>query len=148
MDDRQLRRAGLDYRELARVVVHPDWEHCLAALAGRRMYAVSSRGSRLYTDAAYAPGDAFLFGPEAAGLPDPLLASFPEERRFGAPLRPGKRSPNLSHAVAVLGSEAGRQQGIADGAWAAPHEGGPAGDKTGGGTTRVTRQSENRENTH
>ncbi len=116
MDDRQLRRAGLDYHELATVVVHRDWDACLRALAGRRLFAVSARAGTRYTEAAFAPGDAFLFGPETAGLPDALLESVPGERRLRLPMRPGNRSLNLSNAVAVVVYEAWRQQGFESGA--------------------------------
>ena len=116
MDDRRLRRAGLDYHELATVAVHRDWSACLAALPGRRLFAVSARASRRYTEVAYAPGDAFLFGPETAGLPDAMLECVPEERRLRLPMRPGNRSLNLSNAVAVVVYEAWRQQGFEGGA--------------------------------
>ncbi len=113
MDDRQLRRAGLDYHELATVRVHPDWVHCLAAVEGRRMFAVSTRARVPHTEPAYRPGDAFVFGPETAGLPEELLAQFPEDRRLRLPMRPGNRSLNLSNAVAVVVYEAWRQNGFA-----------------------------------
>jgi tRNA (cytidine/uridine-2'-O-)-methyltransferase len=116
MDDRQLRRAGLDYHELATVVVHRDWAACRAALAPRRLFAVSARASTRYTDVAFAAGDAFLFGPETAGLPEALLESIEPERRIRLPMRPGNRSLNLSNAVAVVVYEAWRQQGFAEGA--------------------------------
>jgi len=116
MEDRQLRRAGLDYHELATVTVHRDWPACLAALAGRRMFAVSARAGRRYTEVAFQPGDAFLFGPETAGLPEELLQSFPPERRLRLPMRPGNRSLNLSNAAAVLVYEAWRQRGFEGGA--------------------------------
>jgi len=116
MDDRQLRRAGLDYRELATVVVHRDWDACLAALAGRRLFAVSARGTVPYAEVAYAAGDAFVFGAETAGLPDEILSAFPEQRRLRLPMRSGNRSLNLSNAVAVVVYEAWRQRGFAGGA--------------------------------
>ncbi len=115
MDDRQLKRAGLDYHELATVTVHPDWDHLVAALAGRRLFAVTARGAVPFGAPSYIPGDAFVFGPEAAGLPEALLATFPEERRLRLPMRPGNRSLNLSNAVAVTVFEAWRQQGYAGG---------------------------------
>lgn len=110
MDDRQLRRAGLDYHELATVTVHPSWEACLAALPAGRRFAVSTRGSVLYTSVAYEPDDAFVFGPETAGLPEDVLAGFSPERRLRLPMRPGNRSLNLSNAVAVALFEAWRQR--------------------------------------
>ena len=115
MDDRQLRRAGLDYHELATVVVHRDWDACLAALEDRRLFAVSARGERRFTEVAFARGDAFVFGPETAGLPEEMLALFPAERRLRLPMRRGNRSLNLSNAVAVVVYEAWRQNGFAGG---------------------------------
>jgi tRNA (cytidine/uridine-2'-O-)-methyltransferase len=112
MDDRQLRRAGLDYHELATVVVHRDWDACRAALGERRVFAVSTRGAIPYDEVAYAEGDAFLFGPETAGLPADLLETFAPERRLRLPMRPGNRSLNLSNAVAVVVYEAWRQLGF------------------------------------
>src|SRR5262245_32127123 len=72
MDDKQLRRAGLDYHELARVTVHPDWEDCARALPGR-VFAVSTRGGTRHTEVAYRPDDAFVFGGETSGLPAAML---------------------------------------------------------------------------
>jgi tRNA (cytidine/uridine-2'-O-)-methyltransferase len=113
MDDRQLRRAGLDYHELATVSVHRDWAACLEALGERRLFAFSTRGTGRYTDVAYRPGDAFVFGAETSGLPAKVLENFPAERRLRLPMRPGNRSLNLSNAVAVVVFEAWRQQGFA-----------------------------------
>ena len=113
LDDRRLRRAGLDYHDLATVVVHPDWARCLEAISSGRVFAVSSRGSTPYTQPAYRPGDAFVFGPETAGLPQDILESFPAADRLRLPMRPGNRSLNLSNAVAVVVFEAWRQQGFA-----------------------------------
>jgi tRNA (cytidine/uridine-2'-O-)-methyltransferase len=115
MDDRQLKRAGLDYHELATVSVHRDWAHCLAALGERRIFALSTRGNVRYTDVAYRPDDAFVFGAETAGLPAAMLEGFPAQRRLCLPMRPGNRSLNLSNAVAVVVFEAWRQRGF-DGA--------------------------------
>lgn len=113
MEDRLLRRAGLDYHELADVHRHADWEACRGALGdGRRMFAFSTRGSRLFTEVAYQPGDVFVFGAETAGLPAALLAAFPESMRLRLPMRPGNRSLNLSNAVAVAVFEAWRQAGF------------------------------------
>ena len=113
MDDRQLRRAGLDYHEMANVRLHRDWAACRAALAGQRLFAVSTRGSASYTEPRYAPGDAFVFGPETRGLPQSLLEEFPPERRLRLPMRPGNRSLNLSNAVAIVVFEAWRQLAFA-----------------------------------
>jgi tRNA (cytidine/uridine-2'-O-)-methyltransferase len=116
MDDRQLKRAGLDYHELATVSVHRDWKSCLEALGAARLFALSTRGTVGYTDIAYGRGDAFVFGSETAGLPPDVLEGFPGERRLRLPMRPGNRSLNLSNAVAVVVFEAWRQQGFAGGA--------------------------------
>ena len=116
MEDRQLRRAGLDYHELANVVVHRDWEACREALGEARCFAVSSRGEAPFAQARFQPGDAFVFGAETAGLPQALLERFPPERRIRLPMRSGNRSLNLSNAVAVVVFEAWRQHGYAGGA--------------------------------
>lgn len=111
MDDRQLKRAGLDYHEYASVMTHRDWDTCRAALSGRRMFALTTRASRLYTDVRYAAQDVFVFGAETRGLPQPILDEIPERLRL--PMRPGNRSLNLSNAVAVVVFEAWRQLGFA-----------------------------------
>jgi tRNA (cytidine/uridine-2'-O-)-methyltransferase len=112
LEDRQLKRAGLDYHEMANVAVHRDWTACRAALAGRRLFAVSTRGSVNYAEVRYAAGDAFVFGPETSGLPQAMLEEFALERRLRLPMRPGNRSLNLSNAVAVVVFEAWRQLGF------------------------------------
>lgn len=109
LDDRKLRRAGLDYREFADVQEHPSLEACLGSLDRPDVYALSTRGGRRYTDVGYVPGDTFLFGPETRGLPRALLDGLPPERRLRIPMRPDNRSLNLSNAVAVLLYEAWRQ---------------------------------------
>ena len=115
MDDRQLKRAGLDYHEMASVQVHGDWAACRAALAGRRMYAASTRGAVRYADARFAADDVFVFGAETRGLPQAILEEIPPGRRLRLPMLPGNRSLNLSNAVAVLVYEAWRQLGFAGG---------------------------------
>jgi len=110
LEDRELKRAGLDYHEYARLVVHKDWRACCASLHAKRIFAFSTRAKRRYTEPQYQPGDALLFGPETRGLPAEILASLPEEQRLRLPLRPGNRSLNLSNAVAVAVYEAWRQQ--------------------------------------
>ena len=115
IDDRELRRAGLDYHEYANLVVHKNWEAACAHLRGKRMFAFSTRAQRRYTEAEFRAGDAFLFGPETRGLPEEILQSLPAEQRLRLPLRPGNRSLNLSNAVAVTVYEAWRQQGFTGG---------------------------------
>lgn len=112
MDDRQLRRAGLDYHELATVSVHRDWGACRARLDGRRMFALSTRGETRYSEVRFARDDVFVFGQETRGLPGELLREFAPERRLRLPMRPGNRSLNLSNAVAVVVFEAWRQLGF------------------------------------
>jgi len=116
MEDRLLRRAGLDYHELATVCVHRDWTHCSAALGSRRRFALTTQASSSLAQAVFAPGDVFVFGGEAAGLPPAVLAEFHEAQRLRLPMRPGNRSLNLSNAVAVVVYEAWRQAGFAGGA--------------------------------
>ncbi len=115
LDDRQLRRAGLDYHEFATLTVHPDWDACAKAFEGRRMFAFSTRGRILYTSVRFQRDDVLVFGGETAGLPQELLDTFAPERRLRLPLRPGNRSLNLSNAVAVAVYEAWRQNGFEGG---------------------------------
>ena len=116
MDDRELKRAGLDYHEYARVRVHRDFATCRAAIDGdrrRRWHAfTTAAGASLY-DARFAAGDVLVFGCETAGLPPDILREFPLEARLRIPMRPGVRSLNLSNAVAVAVYEAWRQAGFA-----------------------------------
>jgi tRNA (cytidine/uridine-2'-O-)-methyltransferase len=113
MDDRQLKRAGLDYHEMANVTVHADWQRCRAAFGSRRLFALTTAAARNAYDARFASGDVFVFGAETAGLPPAVLAEFAEDRRLRLPMRPGNRSLNLSNAVAVVVFEAWRQLGFA-----------------------------------
>jgi tRNA (cytidine/uridine-2'-O-)-methyltransferase len=113
MDDRDLKRAGLDYHEYARVTVHRDYAACRAALdAGRarRWFALTTKGGHSLYDAQFEAGDVFVFGCETAGLPDAIVAHFAASARLAIPMRPGVRSLNLSNAVAVTVYEAWRQQ--------------------------------------
>jgi tRNA (cytidine/uridine-2'-O-)-methyltransferase len=116
LEDAQLRRAGLDYHEYARLQVHDTLEAALAAIAPRRLFALSTRGTTRFDTPRYAEGDAFLFGPETRGLPDDVLAQVPDAQRLRLPMQPGNRSLNLSNAIAVVVFEAWRQQDFAGGA--------------------------------
>ena len=113
LDDRELKRAGLDYHEYASLIVHKDWRAACEHLQGRRMFAFSTRAEHRYTEPEYRAGDALLFGPETRGLGPDILDALPPERRLRLPLRPGNRSLNLSNAVAVAVYEAWRQLGFA-----------------------------------
>ncbi len=115
LDDRDLKRAGLDYHEWSTLKVHTDWPSCRAVLGEARVFATSTRNSLRHDVVAYAEGDAFLLGPESRGLPEWLLDEFAAERRIRIPMRPGQRSLNLSNAGAVLVYEAWRQLGFAGG---------------------------------
>jgi tRNA (cytidine/uridine-2'-O-)-methyltransferase len=112
MDDRQLKRAGLDYHEYASVRVHADWQACLEVLNRERLFALTTRGKSNLYETRFKEGDAFVFGSETAGLPENLLERFKPEMRLRLPMRPGNRSLNLSNAVAVTVFEAWRQLGF------------------------------------
>ena len=112
LEDRQLRRAGLDYHDMARVEVHRDWETCRRALGERRLFAFSTRGLRSYAEIEFRVGDAFVFGAETKGLEQSLLEQFPPLTRLRLPMLAGNRSINLSNAVAVVVFEAWRQIGF------------------------------------
>jgi len=113
LDDARVKRAGLDYHELARVQEHADLPACLAALGDARVFAVETGDGRRFDELRYQAGDAFLFGRETAGLPRDLLDGWPADRRIRLPMVPGNRSLNLSNAVAVVVFEAWRQLGYA-----------------------------------
>ncbi|WP_069384986.1 tRNA (uridine(34)/cytosine(34)/5-carboxymethylaminomethyluridine(34)-2'-O)-methyltransferase TrmL [Halomonas caseinilytica] len=109
LNDKRLRRAGLDYHEWARVRVHRDWDAFIGTVSPRRVFAVSTRGRTGYHEPAYGPGDALVFGPETRGLPQAMLDALPETQRLRIPMLPESRSLNLSNACAILVYEAWRQ---------------------------------------
>lgn len=115
LEQRQLRRAGLDYGDLVAVTVHRHLEACLAALASRvvSLYAIETGGGRALHEAKFRPGDALLFGPETRGLSPATLSAVRPENILRIPMRPGNRSLNLSNAVAIVVYEAWRQVGFA-----------------------------------
>ncbi len=112
LDDKHLRRAGLDYHEYAEVQVYDYLAQCLEALARPRLFALTTKGQRSPYAVAFKAGDALLFGPESRGLPPEVLAEVPAEQRLRLPMCPGNRSLNLSNAVAVTVFEAWRQCGF------------------------------------
>jgi len=112
MDDRQLKRAGLDYHEYASVRVHADWGSCIETLAGQRIFALTTSGRISVFESSFRANDVFVFGSETAGLPESILRDINPERRLRLPMRPGNRSLNLSNAVAVTLFEAWRQLGF------------------------------------
>ena len=115
LEDKKLRRAGLDYREFAELKTHADYPAFRAELGEARVFAISTKGPRHYHKAAFKPGDVLLFGPETRGLPDEVLNGLPAQQVLRIPMRADSRSMNLSNAAAVMVYEAWRQQGF-DGA--------------------------------
>ena len=117
LDDRQLRRAGLDYHEYAPLQTHANWDAMIEALQPRpeRMFAFTTRGSRLIGSVRFEPGDCFVFGAETRGLPEAVRERFAPEQRLRLPMREGQRSLNLSNSVAVTVFEAWRQHDYAGG---------------------------------
>lgn len=112
LDDKRLRRAGLDYHEWARVQLHDDLESCLQTLKPKRVWALTTKSQRCYTDVDFAAGDLLLFGPETRGLPADVISQYGGLR---LPMLADSRSLNLSNACAVVVYEAWRQLGF-DGA--------------------------------
>ena len=116
LNDKKLRRAGLDYHEFTALREHTSLADCLTELgAGRRVFALSTRGSRNYAEAEYRSGDVFVLGPETRGLPQNILDSLPPEQVVRLPMRPDNRSLNLANAAAILLYEAWRQNEFAGG---------------------------------
>ena len=112
MEDKHMRRAGLDYHEYAHVARHPSWQDFLAKPAADRMFALTTKGSRTAHDARFLEGDWLVFGSETAGLPQAIRESFAEAQRLRLPMLEGQRSLNLSNSVAVIVYEAWRQNGF------------------------------------
>ena len=119
LDDRSLRRSGLDYHDLAAVTIHADLDACVRTLGGARLFAVETGGRQCYGDVEIRAGDAFLFGPETRGLPAEVLDRIGREASLFIPMRAGSRSINLSNAVALVAYEAWRQLGFSGAAAAA-----------------------------
>lgn len=112
MDDKRMRRAGLDYREFADVQLYPDLASFQQAQDSTRLFAVTTRGSTLYSQVRFQPGDAVVFGPETRGLPDTLLATLQAQQKLRIPMKADSRSLNLSNAVALVAYEGLRQLGF------------------------------------
>ncbi len=113
LDEKSLRRAGMDYTDIAGIEEHTDFSAFMRQQQPTRLFACSTRGSIPYADAAFLPGDTLLFGPETRGLPQALLDELPSKQRLSIPMYPDNRSLNLSNAVAIILYEAWRQQGFA-----------------------------------
>jgi tRNA (cytidine/uridine-2'-O-)-methyltransferase len=116
LDDKSLRRGGLDYHDLADLKVHENLEACLALLGKARVFTVETGGLIRYSDVTVRPGDAFLFGPETRGLPPQVLDRIGRDHSLYIPMRPQCRSINLSNAVAIIAFDAWRQMHFLGGA--------------------------------
>ena len=112
LDDKRLRRAGLDYGEWQDMQVHDSWESFLQDCQPNNLYAISTKGSKRYTDAEFSPGDYVVFGPETRGLPSDLLEQLDPQYVLRIPMQAGSRSMNLSNATSVIVYEAWRQLGF------------------------------------
>jgi tRNA (cytidine/uridine-2'-O-)-methyltransferase len=112
-EEKKLRRAGLDYHDLSRVERYADFQQFTHAMAGRRIYACTTKGTMGYSEVSYQPDDVLLFGSETSGLPAEVRAQFPATHLIRIPMMPNNRSLNLSNAVAIISFEAWRQQGFA-----------------------------------
>ena len=115
LDDKSLRRSGLDYHDLVSVNVHESFDACVGSLAGARVFAVETGGGRRYSEVVYRAGDALLFGSETCGLPHATLERVGRANVVSIPMRRGSRSLNLSNAVALVAYEAWRQLGFSEG---------------------------------
>ena len=111
LDNKKLRRAGLDYKEMTRVRDYPDLDTFLSQIKPDRIFACSTKGHKTHSDAHFLPGDAFIFGPETRGLPEDYLATLPDDHILRIPMLKNSRSMNLSNSVAVILYEAWRQIG-------------------------------------
>ncbi|MGM0481521.1 MAG: tRNA (cytidine(34)-2'-O)-methyltransferase [Pseudomonadota bacterium] len=109
LDEKKVRRAGLDYRDLAAVTLHKDWLSFLQTVSFNRIFACTTRGNTRYTDVTYQAGDVLLFGPETRGLPMEVLNTFAEQNWLRLPMASNSRSLNLSNCVAIFAYEAWRQ---------------------------------------
>jgi tRNA (cytidine/uridine-2'-O-)-methyltransferase len=115
LSDKHLKRAGLDYHEYAELKVYENWAACQQALQGKRMFAITTKGSTRHTDLTFKDEDVFVFGPESRGLPEDIRAQFTPAHRVRLPMLPHSRSLNLSNSAAILLYEAWRQIGFSGG---------------------------------
>lgn len=115
LSDKHLKRAGLDYHEYAELTVYENWAECQQSLQGKRMFALTTKGSTRHTDLQFKDEDVFVFGPESRGLPEDIRSQFAPEHRVRLPMLPHSRSLNLSNSAAILLYEAWRQTGFPGG---------------------------------
>ena len=111
-EEKQLRRAGLDYHDLSNVQRHEDFDAFILAVKPERVFAITTKGKTRYTDASFKLGDVLLFGSETEGLPPQVMEQIPEQDRLLIPMQPNNRSLNLSNSVSILVYEAWRQLGF------------------------------------
>ncbi|MBV2130093.1 tRNA (cytidine(34)-2'-O)-methyltransferase [Arsukibacterium indicum] len=114
-EEKKLRRAGLDYHDLANVSRYVDYQSFAAAMTGKRILALTTKGSQPFQQQQFLPDDVLLFGSETAGLSDSVRDTIPVSQRIRLPMRPGARSLNLANTVAIVCYEAWRQHGFAGG---------------------------------
>ena len=114
LDEKRLRRAGMDYRDMTVVVEHESFAAFSQAMAGKRVFALTTRASQSYADTAFQPDDVLLFGPETRGLPESLLGILPSDCKLRIPMLPESRSLNLSNTVSIVAYEALRQHAFMD----------------------------------
>ncbi|CAG8999945.1 MAG: tRNA (cytidine(34)-2'-O)-methyltransferase [Candidatus Celerinatantimonas neptuna] len=115
LDEKKLRRAGLDYHDLVNVTIYPNYDEFIHQMGEHRIFACTTKGTHSYTDVAYQEGDILLFGAETHGLTPDVMASIAPENRIRIPMQPTSRCLNLSNSVAVISYEAWRQQGFPGG---------------------------------
>ena len=115
LEDKQLRRAGLDYHEFSTLKVYENWAECKVALVDKRLFAITTKGSTRHSDVKFKADDVFIFGPETRGLPEAIRNEFKPERRLRLPMLADSRSLNLSNSAAVLLYEAWRQENFIGG---------------------------------
>ena len=112
LEEKKLRRAGLDYHEFTALTVHKNWQAFVDAVQPKRCCAITTKGERWHTDVAFEEGDAIVMGPESRGLPDAMLDTLSQEEKIRIPMMPDSRSLNLSNATSVIVYEAWRQLGF------------------------------------
>jgi tRNA (cytidine/uridine-2'-O-)-methyltransferase len=114
LDEKKLRRAGMDYRDMATIKEHDNFQKFLETVEDKNIYALTTKGKCGYSEAKFEAGDILLFGPETRGLPEEVLASLAEHQKLRLPMLAESRSLNLSNTVAIVAYEALRQQGFGD----------------------------------
>ncbi|MFT7108526.1 MAG: tRNA (cytidine/uridine-2'-O-)-methyltransferase [Psychrobacter glaciei] len=112
LDEKKVRRAGLDYHEMANMKIHKNWQAFLDDVTPKRCYAITTKGKQWHTEVEFQAGDAIVMGPESRGLPDEMLNSLSQEEKILIPMVPDSRSLNLSNATSVIIYEAWRQLGF------------------------------------